>query len=449
MVLNIFQEASLPLSVCRPPAGDVLCAFLTNIPPPVQVGFGGLLIWLLVVRAFRWKRYNAIHRQYQAKYDERTMTAEEAQVVMKVSIMYDMPLLLNYSLAFALFKTYAIPSISELLAATKELKSKETVSRRYADTELLIATFVGCPISGFLDPSFAANNKGPDAQSADDPRAMIALARVNWLHSKYKISNDDFLYTLTLFVLEPGVWAERYGWRPLSQLEKYAFYVFWVEIGKKMGIEEIPESLEELIAFSKEYEERCMVPAPTNAEIAAYTIDELLSAAPEALGIKTFAQRITICLLDDVVRVSMMQPEQPWYMHALMKSVMSTIAFVQRWLLLPRLSFRFPVDVRLPDVNADASCPRLYPMKWQARPWYKPESTGLGYYRDKFLVFIGWHTEMPGPHLRSAGYRLEEMGPLRFEDDGHEEVMQQAAKLHGCPVTGPWSLAGRIHTSQD
>ena len=50
-----------------------------------------------------------------------------------------------------------------------------------------LVTFVGCPISGFLDPAFAANNKGPDAQPADDPRAMIALARVNWLHSKYKI----------------------------------------------------------------------------------------------------------------------------------------------------------------------------------------------------------------------------------------------------------------------
>ena len=36
-------------------------------------------------------------------------------------------------------------------------------------------------------------------------------------------------------------------------------------------------------------------------------------------------------------------------------------------------------------------------IRWQARPWYRPERTGLGYYTDKFLVFIGWHSEMPGP----------------------------------------------------
>jgi len=42
---------------------------------------------------------------------------------------------------------------------------------------------------------------------------------------------------------------------------------------------------------------------------------------------------------------------------------MYSVAFVQRWLLLPRLWLRYPVDIRLPDVSADESCPRLYPNK--------------------------------------------------------------------------------------
>ena len=49
-----------------------------------------------------------------------------------------------------------------------------------------------------------------------------------------------------------------------------------------------------------------MVPDPINAKVASYTLDELLFAVPESFGLKTFAQRISICLLDDVVRVSMM-----------------------------------------------------------------------------------------------------------------------------------------------
>ena len=86
-------------------AEKVLCGFLTHISPPVQAVFGGLLIWLITVRAFRWKRYNAIHRQFQAKHKEG-ITPEEAQKIIQVSTLYDMPLLMNCAIAFALFKTY-------------------------------------------------------------------------------------------------------------------------------------------------------------------------------------------------------------------------------------------------------------------------------------------------------------------------------------------------------
>jgi hypothetical protein len=49
-----------------------------------------------------------------------------------------------------------------------------------------------------------------------------------------------------------------------------------------------------------------MIPDPINAEVASYTLNELLFAVPEAFGLKTFAQRISICLLDDPVRISML-----------------------------------------------------------------------------------------------------------------------------------------------
>jgi hypothetical protein len=81
MVPDIFQESFHRF--CGTPAGQVLCGFLTHISPPVQAVFshGGLtsmiLIWLVTVQVFRWKRYNAIHRQFQAKYKEG-LTPEEA-----------------------------------------------------------------------------------------------------------------------------------------------------------------------------------------------------------------------------------------------------------------------------------------------------------------------------------------------------------------------------------
>lgn len=54
------------------------------------------------------------------------------------------------------------------------------------------------------------------------------------------------------------------------------------------------------------YEQQAMVPAQSNNDVAEGTTNELLHAAPEAFGIKDFLRRITVCLLDERVRIAMM-----------------------------------------------------------------------------------------------------------------------------------------------
>lgn len=56
------------------------------------------LVYLGVVRLLRWKRYNAIHKKYSAKFHARTLTPEEAQEVIQLAFQYDMPILSEYSL---------------------------------------------------------------------------------------------------------------------------------------------------------------------------------------------------------------------------------------------------------------------------------------------------------------------------------------------------------------
>lgn len=79
----------------------------------------------------------------------------------------------------------------------------EYASRRYADTSILIAEFL--------------------SYSPSSERATSAIARMNYLHSRYqkakKISNDDMLYTLSLFVLEVERWIRLYEWRALTPME--------------------------------------------------------------------------------------------------------------------------------------------------------------------------------------------------------------------------------------
>jgi hypothetical protein len=76
---------------------------------PQKLGVLGVTVslgYLSLVRLLRWRRYDKIHRQYGAKINE--LTPQEAQNIMLVSYLYDMPGLLNYALSFALFKTYSV-----------------------------------------------------------------------------------------------------------------------------------------------------------------------------------------------------------------------------------------------------------------------------------------------------------------------------------------------------
>ncbi|KAJ7117921.1 hypothetical protein C8R43DRAFT_1036904 [Mycena crocata] len=394
----------------------------------VACGLG--LVYLSVVRTLRWRRYNAIHKKYTAKFKAKALTPEEAQEVVQLSFMHDMPTLAEYSLAFALFKTYAIPTISKLLWETKQLASSELVARRYADTEILIATWMACPLAGRLVTA-------EPGEPANDPRASIALARVNWLHSKYKISNEDYLYTLGLFTFEPATWAARYGWRPLSPLERYAAFVYWAEVGRKMNIKDIPSTLEDFQAWILAYEEEYMVPAQTNHDVAKHTTGELLFMVPQAFGLRSFFEGITGSLLEDRVRIAMMQPESPKYAGYLVSGLLAIVAFTERHLLLPRRKPWAVVESPLPKSNSPIA-PRLYPTKWTSRPWYKPAGRGLGYLSDRFLVLIGMHDDIPRPEYKCEGYRLHELGPFRFEQEGHGQIMKMAAEMQGCPIATAW-----------
>lgn len=117
-----------------------------------------------------------------------------------------MPRLISVALSFALFNTYAIPSISKVLAGSKQLLLPENASRRAEDTGVILAELM-------------AEDGGLDGE-----RATGALSRMNWLHRRYgsRITRDDLLYTLSLFIFVPTEWCEKFEWRPLTELEQEA-----------------------------------------------------------------------------------------------------------------------------------------------------------------------------------------------------------------------------------
>lgn len=131
------------------------------------------------------------------------MTVKEAHDIIDVLSGLEFPALFEKGLQLALFRTYGIPTISELLVKTTQLSATKNVPKRYADTGIL------------LEDMYSAE---PDSE-----RSYEAYARLKYLHGHYinqgKISNDDLLYALSLFMNQPVEWINRYEWREVSDLE--------------------------------------------------------------------------------------------------------------------------------------------------------------------------------------------------------------------------------------
>lgn len=193
----------------------------------------------------------------RGKYSSRISVLDPVRDCREIVFLltcFEFPWDIERALEFALFRTYAVPSISGLLDKTGEFARRPR--KRYDDTELLLAEILE---NGF-----------------DSQRGRAALSRVNQMHGRFFIASGDFLYVLSTFVFEPIRWIDRFGWRALTQTEKLGIFHYYRELGRRMHIGEIPDQMSELECYNRDYEAQHFKYAETNRHIGSVTRDLLL-----------------------------------------------------------------------------------------------------------------------------------------------------------------------------
>jgi hypothetical protein len=159
------------------------------------------------------------------------------------------------SLELALFRAFAVAKGTGLLAGTGEFTQR--TQKRYDDTVLILAEIL--------------------EHGYDSVRGRSALRRMNQMHGRHPIPNDEFVYVLSTFVFEPIRWNERFGWRPLLRAEKLASFYFWREIARRMAIRDVPDDYETLERYYQDFARENYRYAPENRALAVATRDLLLS----------------------------------------------------------------------------------------------------------------------------------------------------------------------------
>ncbi len=135
------------------------------------------------------------------------------------------------SSAIAQFHTFAIPKISALLHQTRQYE--DDGPRRLDDTKGLMGAALGA---------------GPDA-----PDGQAAIAQINRIHSQYRIDNDEYLYVLSTFAFGSQHWTDNYAWRAATRDEEVVLYRRLVDVGRAMGIHDVPDDAEELRTWVDDY----------------------------------------------------------------------------------------------------------------------------------------------------------------------------------------------------
>ncbi|MCW2839745.1 MAG: hypothetical protein JWR55_1228 [Aeromicrobium sp.] len=224
------------------------------------------------------------HWQQQiARLDPETDFEQIARIVG----LYEFPWDSQQALSFALFRTYAVPSIGRLLYDTGEFTG--AVQKRHDDTAILLEVIA--------------------EQGMESPDGRAGVRRMNQMHGSYDISHADMLYVLSTFVVTPVRWIERYGWRRGTDAERLAAVRYYQRLGRLMGIKDVPDDFEGFAALMDAYERDTYLFDAKARAVADSTLDLFVTFYPRPL--RPIMRQFSIALLDDHLRAAFDYPRPP------------------------------------------------------------------------------------------------------------------------------------------
>jgi len=220
--------------------------------------------------------------------------------IYRVVFAHEFPWDLHQAMSFALFRTYAVPSIGRLLDETGEFR--RATQKRYDDTVLL------------LDE--------PARSGLRSPSGLRAIRRVNQMHGAYDISNDDLRYVLSTFVVVPKRWLDDFGWRPLSPAEVRASVRYYRELGALMGIRDLPATYQGFDELLTSYEAEHFAFDEGGRRVADSTLRLLTTFYPAVLA--PVVRTASLALLDDPLLAAFGFPRPPAAARRLVRAALRT-----------------------------------------------------------------------------------------------------------------------------
>lgn len=234
----------------------------------------------------RWVRTGRWDREI-ARRDPKN----DAQEIVSILANWVFPLEILLAMELAQLRTFSIPSISTILHATREYECRGV--KRLDDTRAIMIEIFRYP-------------KGSQEQQE-------MIEHLNAIHGLYCISNDDYLYVLTTFMFDPGLFIERFAFRKLRAHEWDAFFYLYKDLGERMGIQNIPPTREDMWAWRCAYEDENQRYHAANEAVARGFLSSVREVLPRPL--RPLGERLPLALMNDerlLQSLGLTRPSKAW-----------------------------------------------------------------------------------------------------------------------------------------
>ncbi|MGC9667501.1 oxygenase MpaB family protein [Planosporangium sp. 12N6] len=216
-------------------------------------------------------------RYYWADRIARLDPDTDSQEIYRILVTYEFPWDMNQSLSLALYRTYAVPRIGRLLYDTGEFTAR--TQKRYDDTVLIL--------DAILEHGLGSEG------------GRSALRRMNQMHGRYDISNSDMRYVLSTFVVVPIRWLDAFGWRRLTEKERVASANYYRELGRHMGIKDIPATHQAFAELLDDYEREHFAFDERARAVSDATLRLMATFPPHHRLPEAAARRLALAIMDD------------------------------------------------------------------------------------------------------------------------------------------------------
>jgi hypothetical protein len=151
-----------------------------------------------------------------------------------LEVLYGDPIGVHAALLIGFSRQVAVPSIARVIYRGGGGDTLHDVARRIDDTLALFGAFL---------------KWGPSS-----PEGQAAIARMERIHARFPITDEEKRYTLATLIFEPDRTARHLGVDQFTAGQREAIWRFWCSVAEQMPLGGLPATSEELRRWMLDYE---------------------------------------------------------------------------------------------------------------------------------------------------------------------------------------------------